>query len=624
MSGHIEAFELKDVVLTDDVLYNAEALEKEYLLSFDDDRWLAGFRENAGLDTLGAERYPGWEDSMIGGHAFGHWLSACAMMYDNPVSDPDEKKELFEKIEYILEELEKCSKASRGKKGFLFSATLLDQNRPELQFDNVEQGKTDIFRESWVPWYTMHKILQGLIDVYRFMRAPKALELAESLGMWVYNRVSAWDEETRERTLRTEYGGMNDCLYQLYEITGKDEFAVAAHIFDEEELFERVLNREKDALSGIHANTTIPKFIGALRRYMTCDGQKIGNERVDAERYLEYAKEFFETVTKKHTYITGGNSENEHFGPDGLLNGRRTNKNNETCNVHNMLKLSSMLFSITGESGYADFFENAYINAILASQNPVTGMTMYFQPMATGYFKVFSSRYENFWCCTGTGMENFSKLNYGLYYKKDDRIWINMYFSSEVTYDDIGLTLIQDSSVLYGGNSSIQILCDDEIVHASLAFRIPEWAAGRTEITVDGQDEDYTVEKGYALIERDWSSGSVINITVPMEIRVCALPDDPSVVGFKYGPVVLSADLGNKDMTETVTGVQVSVPEKKICETEEIRLPEGISREEFLKDLKNRMLETGDMEFMIEGCDLVFAPHYKKYNVRYGIYWKLV
>ncbi|MCR5585103.1 MAG: glycoside hydrolase family 127 protein [Lachnospiraceae bacterium] len=620
----IEAFELKDVVLTDDWLLNAEALEKEYLLSLDNERWLSGFRENAGLDTFGAMRYPGWEDSLIGGHAFGHWLSACAMMYDNPVTDREEKAALRKKIEYITDELKKCSDASKGKPGFLFSATLLDQNRPELQFDNVEQGKTDIFREAWVPWYTMHKILQGLIDVYRFMRNSAALELADSLGMWVYRRVTAWDDETRERTLRTEYGGMNDCLYQLYEITGKEEFAIAAHVFDEEALFEKVLSGDKDVLSGIHANTTIPKFIGALRRYMACNGHTIGGQKIDASDHLKYAESFFKMVLEKHTYITGGNSENEHFGPDRVLDKRRTNKNNETCNVHNMMKLASMLFMITGDVKYADFFENAYINSILASQNPVTGMTTYFQPMATGYFKVFSSRYENFWCCTGTGMENFSKLNYGIYYKKDNCIWTNMYFSSEVTYLDIGLTLIQDSSVLYGGNSSIELVCDEEVVHAVLAFRIPDWAAGKMEIAIDGCEADYVIKNGYAEIERDWISGSVINITIPMEVKAYVLPDDPSVAGFKYGPVVLSADLGNKEMTETVTGVQVSVPEKKICACEEIGLPEGISKEEFLNDIKSWMIETGDMEFMIEGCDPVFTPHYKKYNTRYGIYWKLV
>ncbi len=622
--NRIDAFEIKDVVVTDDWLINAEAMEKEYLLSFDNERWLSGFRENAGLDTFGAMRYPGWEDSLIGGHAFGHWLSACAMMYDNPVTDSEEKAALHEKIGYIIDELKKCSDASKGKPGFLFSATLLDQNRPELQFDNVEQGKTDIFREAWVPWYTMHKILQGLIDVHRFMGNSEALELADSLGMWVYRRVTGWDEETRERTLRTEYGGMNDCLYQLYEITGKDEFALAAHVFDEEELFEKVAGNGKDVLSGIHANTTIPKFIGALRRYMVCDGKLIGGERIDAGAYLDYAGSFFDMVVKNHTYITGGNSENEHFGPDRALNGRRTNKNNETCNVHNMMKLASMLFMVTGDVKYADFYENGYINSILASQNPVTGMTTYFQPMASGYFKVFSSRYENFWCCTGTGMENFSKLNYGIYYKKDNCIWTNMYLSSEVTCLDIGLTLIQDSSVLWGGNSSIELLCDEEVVHATLAFRIPDWAAGKMEIAIDGSEAEYDEEQGFAKIERDWISGSVINITIPMEIKAHALPDDPNVVGFKYGPVVLSADLGNKDMTETVTGVQVSVPEKKLRDNEEIRLPQGVSRDEFLRDIREHMIETGDMEFMIEGCDLVFTPHYKKYNTRYGIYRKLV
>lgn len=619
----IEAFELKDVMLTDDYLVNAGALEKEYLLSFDNDRWLAGFRENAGLDMKGAKRYPGWEDSMIGGHAFGHFLSACAMMYANPITDRKDKALLYSKTESLMEELMKCSKASKGKPGFLFSATMPDKNNPELQFDNVEKGRADIFKEAWVPWYTMHKIIQGLIDVWRFMGISAALETVTDLGNWVYNRTSGWNDETKRTVLGIEYGGMNDCLYQLYDITKDDKMAVAAHAFDEDDLFERILNDEKDALNRIHANTTIPKFLGALSRYTCCHGCVICGEKVDASRYLEYAKAFFDTVVNKHTYITGGNSENEHFGPDLMLDGRRTDKNNETCNVHNMLKLARNLFMLTGEVKYADFYENAYINAILASQNPVTGMTMYFQPMGTGYFKVFSSRYDNFWCCTGTGMENFSKLNDSIYFKKDNNIWINMYFGSEVTYMDIGLTLIQDSSVLYGGNICFEIMCDEEKVHAVLYFRIPDWAAGEMQIAVDGEEREYKVEKGYARVEDDWCSGSVINITIPMGIKVFPLPDEPAAVAFKYGPVVLSADLGNEDMTEGITGVQVAVPAKKICKSEKIRLPKGVGREDFIKNINAFMHETGDMEFMIENNDQVFTPHYNKYNTRYGIYWYL-
>ena len=135
-----------------------------------------------------------------------------------------------------------------------------------MQFDNVENGLTNIMTQAWVPWYTIHKILQGLIDVYRFTDYEPAKAVASALGDWIYERTSSWSAGTRNTVLGIEYGGMNDCLYSLYAITGKQEHAEAAHSFDETVLFEKVLTDAADVLNNRHANTTIPKFIGALNR----------------------------------------------------------------------------------------------------------------------------------------------------------------------------------------------------------------------------------------------------------------------------------------------------------------------------------------------------------------------
>ena len=215
---------------------------------------------------------------------------------------------------------------------------------------------------------------------------------------------------------------MNDCIYDLYLISGKPNHATAAHIFDDTNLHEQILKGGANVLNGKHANTTIPKFLGALKRYIALNGKTLNGETVDATRSLQYAEAFWDMVVTHHTYITGGNSEWEHFGMDDILDKERTNCNCETCNSYNMLKLSRELFKITGDSKYMDFYEGTYYNSILSSQNPETGMTTYFQPMATGYFKVYSSRFDHFWCCTGSGMENFSKLGDTIYMHGDNTL----------------------------------------------------------------------------------------------------------------------------------------------------------------------------------------------------------
>ena len=348
-----KAFSLREVKMSDAYMENAFAKEVAYLTAFDTDKLLAGFRETAGVDMRGAVRYAGWENMLIGGYTLGHYLTACVRSCESANCEETDRQELLGIVKRLMVGLKECQDA--GKTGFLFGAVRLDKNNAEQQFDNVEENKTNIITQAWVPWYTMHKILEGLVSVAT-MDVEDALageiketakEITAKLADWVYNRTSGWSEETHRTVLGIEYGGMNDCLYDVYRITGKKEHLAAAHAFDQTELFERVLQATAgdNVLNNHHANTTIPKFLGALNRYIV----------TGEETYLEYTTHFWDLVTEHHTYITGGNSEWEHFGEDRVLEKERTNCNWETCNVYNMQKMTRKLFQITGDVRYADW-----------------------------------------------------------------------------------------------------------------------------------------------------------------------------------------------------------------------------------------------------------------------------
>lgn len=616
-------FDLDQVEQLDEYCVNGLELEVDYLTSFDVDRLLAGFRETAGLDMKGARRYDGWENSLIGGHSLGHYLTACAQAYVNTGVSREDKDKLYDIMTEIIDGLKECQDNSKGKSGYVFGATLPDKNNVEVQFDNVEKGLTNITTQAWVPWYTMHKIIAGVVDVYKMTGYDNALTVARGLGDWTYDRAAAWDSATRTRVLGIEYGGMNDCLYELYAVTGEEKYAVAAHVFDEEALFERILAGSADVLNNLHSNTTIPKILGALNRYVTVNGKTIDGETVDASRYLEYVESFWIMVTEKHTYITGGNGEWEHFGKDEVLDGERTNCNCETCSAYNMLKISRTLFQITGDRKYADYYENTFYNSILASQNPETGMSMYFQPMATGYFKVYGEPFNKFWCCTGSGMENFTKLNDSIYFYKDSTIYVNMYFSSKLTWEDKNVILTQSADIPVGNTAKFVVnAIDGKTADVNLRFRIPDWAAGDVAVTVNGKEYTPQTLDGYACVTGAFDDGDEIEVTIPMSVAVCTLPDNDTVLGFKYGPVVLSANLGTEDMKSTTTGVIVTVPAQKLVNDETIILPEGVSREDFIANINDYMVKDGDgLTFKLEGTELEFSPYYQVYNERYGIYW---
>lgn len=664
----LKGFSLDEVYLKDAYFINALEKEVEYLTSFDVDRLLAGFRETAGVDMRGAVRYEGWENMLIGGHTMGHYMSACVHAYESADVSKENKDKLYEILDALLSGMDECQKASG--RGFLFGAAIVDPSNVEKQFDNVEEGKANIITEAWVPWYTMHKLLEGLVsvmqmpktmrkDVRRLALQEKAQIVGTRLGNWVFERTSRWSEETRRTVLSIEYGGMNDVMYDLYLQTGVGIHKDAAEAFDQVPLFEEVYHAKAgdNILNNRHANTTIPKFMGALKRYVV----------TGEEQYLEYAKAFWNLVATDHTYVTGGNSEWEHFGEDDVLDAERTNCNCETCNAYNMLKMTKLLYTITGEVCYADWYENTFLNSIMSSQNPQTGMTTYFQPMASGYFKVYGDPYTRFWCCTGTGMENFTKLGESFYYKKGNMLVVNQYISSKLSSslrdaEDNGKQKIEITQITDIPRTNTSTIRIERYFEGTLALRLPEWLAAKETILLNGEEVNYVVyggslnadgvRGGYAVLQGAFYGGDEITITLPMKVRAYALPDGDNTYAFKYGPVVLSALLGTRDMDRTITGVDVWIPQNRVfekellpSESETVTVLDG-TVEEFMANIDAHMAryevtwsEDGckegesdekqvaeDICFRLTGTDakLSFVTHYKQHEERYGIYFRYV
>jgi DUF1680 family protein len=591
----IKSFSMSQVQLTDPYLTNAFLKEIEYLKSFNSDKLLSFFRKTKDLPPK-AESYSGWEDSEIRGHTLGHYLSALAQVYATTKDST-----IYERLQYILEELYLCQFDNGYVSAF-----------PEEFFDRVENGKP-----VWVPWYTMHKIIAGLNTVYKLTEMETAFKIVSRLGDWVYNRTDKWTPEIQAKVLSVEYGGMNDCMYELFKITKDEKHCCAAHKFDEVSLFTQIYDG-KDILNNRHANTTIPKFLGALNRYFVYG---------DSEQfYLDACKQFWNIVVNDHSYVTGGNSEWEHFGEPNILDAERTATNCETCNTYNMLKLSRGLFQITGDKKYSDFYENTFINAILSSQNPDTGMTMYFQPMATGYFKVYSKPFEHFWCCTGTGMENFSKLNDSLYFHEDNKLFVNMYLSSSLNWSEKQIMLLQDTDIPNTNNAYFKINVKNDI-ELTLCFRIPSWSKG-VSIKINNELTTFEEEKGYAVINRSWKDNDSIEINFKIEASYSPLPDNSNAIAFTYGPLVLSAGLGTEKLEQSTTGVIVSIPNKHV-EIKDYIVIKAQPIDSWKKHITENLIKTeGKLEFRLKGTDedtrLVFTPHYKQHAQRYGIYWILV
>lgn len=645
--GWTEPFELDKVQILDNYYLSAQKSDIAFLKKMDTARLLAGFRTTAGIDTKGVRPYGGWEDSLLGGHCVGHYLTALAQAV-KVTGD----KELKEKSQTLIAGLEECQK--KLGTGFLFGAKVEDKEDVEKQFDILEGKKKG---ETWVPWYNMHKVLAGLVDTYKYTGNETALLVAEKLGDWIYARVSKWDLKTNQKVLETEYGGMNDCLYELYSYSHNKHHLEAAQKFDEKALFLMAAKGEKNCLDGKHANTQIPKFIGAIKQYNVL--KQLGEAKQEDEAYLADAEKFFGMVVKRHSFITGGISVMEHFRKDYHLDEIRTQTNCESCCAHNMLKLAKELFKATRKKEYADYYETTLRNAIMGAVKTESGAASYFTPMATGYYKTFGEEEPEknmFWCCTGSGMENFTKLGDSIYFRANDTLLVNQYVASKVTWEEKNLVLTQKSDVTKSEEISfvLNALHDKEISDVAIALRIPDWMHGEATIYVNGAEKMTAAGNSeYVLLERNWEDGDVIMAKYPMSVESVGLLDQDAVFAFRYGPTVLAAKLGKEKMGEaTWAGIDLTAPLYKVVgnecrkdtiaygepkttellDNETLTIQKETSVNEFVSHIEHYLVrdtESETLSFHLKGTDadttfengLQFVPFNTLNDERYGIYW---
>lgn len=628
------------VSLQDEWLSNAAEKENEYLLSLDSEKFLYEWYKLAGLEPTTESGYGGWErgkDNNFRGHSFGHYMSALSQAYLS--SSGETKKQLETEISEAVNGLAACQSAYGA--AHPESAGYVSPFPEEWlqRVDGVPLAGTKIQSGDYllVPYYNLHKMVAGLLDVTKNVDDPElkstALSVAEGFGEYLYNRFSMLTD--KNQMLRTEYGGMNEALYELYNLTGNDHFKTAAEYFDETALFEQ-LAANQDVLNGKHANTTVPKLTGAVKRYtVLTENEEYYNalsrgEKDSLNMYLEAAKNFWDITIDHHTYVTGGNSQSEHFheadkiGYDATKSEYDASTTCETCNTYNMLKLSKALYHVTGDKKYMDYFERTYTNAILPSQNPETGTTMYFQPMAPGYNKVFNRPFDEFWCCTGTGMENFSKLGDNIYQLNEDGVSVHMFWASELNRDGIHIKQIANMP----NEDTVTFEVKEAKAGTVLRLRKPDWLAGEAVIKVNDKKADLQEENGYFKVTV--KSGDKVTYQMPMQMVAYPMPDKPNLIAFKYGPIVLSAKLTTNNIeASNPNGILVRVgtfdPKAQTVIT-----TQNMSPDEWLTNLNENMVrmedgENGEIQFALKNVDsesetLVYSPHYMRYKERYGIY----
>jgi DUF1680 family protein len=510
----------------------ADAFEanRRYLLELDPERLLHNFYRSAGLPAP-KPVYGGWEAMGIAGHMMGHWLSACALVVGNTGD-----RQVAASLDHALAEMARIQKAHGD--GYCGGTTVERDGKTvdgkivfeELRRGDIRSGGFDL-NGGWVPLYTWHKVHAGLLDAHILARNPRAMPVMLGLAGYLAGVLEPLTDAQMQRILAAEHGGLNETYAETYALTGDPRWLRLAEKIRHKAVLDPLTVRQ-DRLAGLHANTQIPKVIGLARLH----------ELTGQPAHATAARFFHERVTQHHSYVIGGNSEREHFGQPDKLSERITEATCEACNSYNMMKLTRHLYGWQPEARWFDYYERVQLNHIMSHQHPETGRFVYFMPLAAGARRVFSSPEDSFWCCVGSGIESHAKHADSIWWSDPATLYVNLFIPSRLDWPERGWTVALDSRLPDEGAATLTIRRAPPRTQA-LAVRLPGWATDPT-LTLNGRPVVPVLRNGYAVIDRRWQAGDVVAVTLPMALRAEPLPDDPTLVAFTHGPVVLAADLG--------------------------------------------------------------------------------
>ncbi len=517
----VETFPISSVRLGDSQFLKNQQADIHYLLGLDADRLLAPYLKGAGL-TPKAENYTNWENTGLDGHIGGHYLSALSYMYAATGN-----KEVEARMDYFLSELRRCQEASGD--GYLSGVPNPKQIWGELARGDIRANSFGL-NDRWVPLYNIHKIYAGLRDAYLIAGRKEAREMLVKLTDWMIQEVSQLSDEQIQQMLISEQGGLNETFADVYGITGDQKYLRLAHQFSDQRMLQPLLKGE-DNLTGKHANTQIPKVIG-YKRIADLEG---------LDDWDRAARFFWDVVIGQRSVSIGGNSLREHFNPTDDFSGLLASEQGpESCNTYNMLRLTKMLYQTSADKSYIDYYERALYNHILSIFNPVQGGFVYFTPMRSGHYRVYSQPQTSMWCCVGTGIENPARYGEMIYAHEGSDLLVNLFIPSTLTWDD--LTVIQENRFPQEPSTKLTLKMKKARQFA-LKIRQPRWTENMT-ASVNGSPISSKTEGGYMVINRKWQDGDVISIEIPMHLTAETTPDKKAQYSFLYGPIVLAAKTG--------------------------------------------------------------------------------
>lgn len=651
-------FDLSEMRLTGGPLREAMVINARMLLDYDADRLMTPFVREAGLDKPGSKyqgwvknhpSFPNWGDYSwsLEGHVGGHYITALALGYAAMKNDPELSslaQQMLKCMEYCLGIMKDCQDAFNGNpdgmEGYLGGQPYMEM------WTGMLKGDMNAFRKHGgkVPFYCQHKVMAGLRDAYVYAGDKQALEMYRRLCDWTIKVVEKFDNKQLQDILNTEHGGINETLADAYYLFGDQKYMDAAIRFSHRRMIEGMQTKEnhynEHFLDRNHANTQVPKFIGFERTKQVADAKGVSQMAAEMNLFSDATQNFWDDVATHRTVCIGGNSVGEHFLPSGNCSPYMTNlEGPESCNTNNMLKLSEELFDASHDGKYADFYESAMWNHILSTQDPTTGGYVYFTTLRPGGYRIYSQVNEGMWCCVGTGMENHSKYAHFTYtHVGKDTLFVNQFMPTELNSKDFGLK--QETGFPYEQGTRLTITRPGKY---TLAIRKPSWCDGFS-VTLNGKAvQDAQPSSTYFTLRASFKKGDVVEVALPMKIRLEECPNYTDYVAFKVGPLLLAARTTAQNESEAhLTGLPYEKLQNEYADNGRMSHSPGSKGSK--KSLNIAPMFVGDRQALLASIkpklparhlytikptdtkqskwpELTLEPFYGIHHARYSCYW---
>lgn len=602
-------FPLGDVKLLDGPLQRARDLNVETLLQYDCDRLLAPYRKQAGLVPR-AEAYPNWDG--LDGHVAGHYLSAMAA---NAATGSNECRE---RMEYMIGELQLCADANAVNHPEWGKGYVGGMPDSENIWSNFKKGDFRVYFGAWAPFYNLHKMYAGLRDAWLYCGNEQARDLFLGFADWAIDLTSGLTDEQVENMLSNEHGGMNEVLADAYAVSGDEKYLDVARRFSHKRLLNPMI-QHIDCLDNMHANTQVPKVTG-FERISELSGD---------ETYHSASAYFWDIVTLERSLAFGGNSRREHFPSDeACMDFINDIDGPESCNTHNMLRLTEALHRRSPDARYSDYYELALFNHILSTQHPEHGGYVYFTPARPRHYRNYSAPNEAMWCCVGTGMENHGKYGKFIYTHEGNSLYVNLFVASELDWKEKGVVIRQETGFPYGESSRITVVKAKGGVSFPMLVRYPGWVKpGEFSVKVNGKPVELNSgPSSYVTIDRKWKKGDVVEVGFPMHSTVKYLPHEPQYIALMHGPILLGMKTGTEDLAHLIaddsrfgqyaSGKKLPVDGAPILINDDV---ESIVSQ--LKPVEGKPLHFTLETTMVNPIRNEIQPFFEIHDSRYMMYW---